>query len=532
MQSYLPWEGAYVVPVTFTTPELYVIEPRCRDRATMSWFEHDVELEWDEGEGDCAPDVQEVFLEVDVSLFAPWENGAGVTGLGDSGFDEGKERLLRRMLAQPFTEFCSVAYADDIYVFKYVKPDSNESNPLHFKFQSLVSCPTDVPLELPTVSHLAFRFIPSNLTTTSDSTFAQPALCPGTPTDLNSRLYRTALALLDTLHRYLWGALTHYQKRVQHDVLIPNPNARQSSRNAPSLQRIFPGVRSVVDLCKPTQSKYETAVSIILGRKIDAVVVGHSRPLRLSDAFSWSLWVALQDSSESEEFGQTLERMLLGAAAAFAAGSNLHANRVFSNSYSGPATVQNAGWDAGRYAAWKVSRKCSKTVAKRKTFRTGPVAAYTDSVGADTADINKAGHTPTMESTHTRIPSTRFPKDKELPLPPSTLPLSLPMKSRPRTDNRLGLSEDRGAMTSQQRSEEDLTTASSSLPTPAPALTKRLHALLELLTSERAYASDLALLRDVYMRLASEARRSKSTNASDLLKKKIRGLKPEEYIWG
>ncbi|KAG2116278.1 hypothetical protein DEU56DRAFT_919258 [Suillus clintonianus] len=38
---------------------------------------------------------------------------------------------------------------------------------------------------------------------------------PGTPTDLNSRLYRTALALLDTLHRYLWGALAHYQKHVQ-----------------------------------------------------------------------------------------------------------------------------------------------------------------------------------------------------------------------------------------------------------------------------------------------------------------------------
>ncbi|KAG2136833.1 hypothetical protein BD769DRAFT_1352221 [Suillus cothurnatus] len=55
-------------------------------------------------------------------------------------------------------------------------------------------------------------------------------------------------------------------------------------------------------------------------------------------------------------------------------------------------------------------------------------------------------------------------------------------------------------MSSQQRSEEDLTTAP---PTPAPAITKRQHALLELLTSERAYASDLALIRDVYMRLAS-----------------------------
>ncbi|KAG0698900.1 hypothetical protein DFH29DRAFT_939266 [Suillus ampliporus] len=83
-----------------------------------------------------------------------------------------------------------------------------------------------LPYYHPTVLHLAFRFIPSNVTTTSDPASAQPSLrieaipLPGTPTDLNSRLYRTALALLDTLHRYLWGALTHYQKRVQHDVLV------------------------------------------------------------------------------------------------------------------------------------------------------------------------------------------------------------------------------------------------------------------------------------------------------------------------
>ncbi|KAG1743775.1 hypothetical protein EDD22DRAFT_786389 [Suillus occidentalis] len=55
-------------------------------------------------------------------------------------------------------------------------------------------------------------------------------------------------------------------------------------------------------------------------------------------------------------------------------------------------------------------------------------------------------------------------------------------------------------MSGQQRSEEDLTIVPL---TPAPAITKRQHALQELLTSERAYASDLALIRDVYMRLAS-----------------------------
>jgi structural maintenance of chromosome 1 len=45
-----------------------------------------------------------------------------------------------------------------------------------------------------------------------------------------------------------------------------------------NLQRMFPGVRGrIVDLCKPTQRKYETAVSVILGRNIDAVVVDEEK---------------------------------------------------------------------------------------------------------------------------------------------------------------------------------------------------------------------------------------------------------------
>ncbi|KAG2739459.1 hypothetical protein P692DRAFT_20881749 [Suillus brevipes Sb2] len=48
------------------------------------------------------------------------------------------------------------------------------------------------------------------------------------------------------------------------------------------------------------------------------------------------------------------------------------------------------------------------------TSYTGPVAAYTDSIGADTSND---GHTPTMESAHT-LQSTRFPID-ELLLPPT-----------------------------------------------------------------------------------------------------------------
>ena len=45
-----------------------------------------------------------------------------------------------------------------------------------------------------------------------------------------------------------------------------------------NLQRIFPGVRGpVVDLCKPTQRKYDTAVSVVLGRNIDAIVVDEEK---------------------------------------------------------------------------------------------------------------------------------------------------------------------------------------------------------------------------------------------------------------
>jgi structural maintenance of chromosome 1 len=38
------------------------------------------------------------------------------------------------------------------------------------------------------------------------------------------------------------------------------------------------GVRGrVVDLCKPTQRKYELAVAVILGRNMDAVVVDEEK---------------------------------------------------------------------------------------------------------------------------------------------------------------------------------------------------------------------------------------------------------------
>ncbi|KAF9558584.1 DUF1613-domain-containing protein [Agrocybe pediades] len=76
---------------------------------------------------------------------------------------------------------------------------------------------SSLPYYHPTVHHLAFRYIPG----------PEPILrievdpLPETSLDLNARLYRTCLALLETLHRYGWGAMTNYKKRVIHDFLIP-----------------------------------------------------------------------------------------------------------------------------------------------------------------------------------------------------------------------------------------------------------------------------------------------------------------------
>lgn len=76
---------------------------------------------------------------------------------------------------------------------------------------------SSLPYYHPRVSHLAFRYVP----------LSPPMLqievvpLPDTPLDMGGRLYRTCLALLETLHRYGWGALVHYKKRVTHDCVVP-----------------------------------------------------------------------------------------------------------------------------------------------------------------------------------------------------------------------------------------------------------------------------------------------------------------------
>ncbi|KAF5354813.1 hypothetical protein D9756_005632 [Leucocoprinus leucothites] len=82
----------------------------------------------------------------------------------------------------------------------------------------IVSQGSKLPYYHPSVHHIAFRYIE----TIPASTLRIEVLpLPDTPADPSSRLYRTCLALLETLHRYGWGALTNYKKRVAHDCLVP-----------------------------------------------------------------------------------------------------------------------------------------------------------------------------------------------------------------------------------------------------------------------------------------------------------------------
>ena len=117
---------------------------------------------------------------------------------------------------------------------------------------------------------------------------------------------------------------------------------------------------------------------------------------------------------------------------------------------------------------------------------------FNDTLAAELASSYSGAtdsHSHSVDTLSNHTPALEFTRDKELPPPPSTLPLSLPVKATHQT-----LAP---AMSRQENLHQD------SQPSSTPALTKRRHALLELLTSERAYASDLALIRDVYMRLAS-----------------------------
>ncbi|KZT05928.1 DUF1613-domain-containing protein [Laetiporus sulphureus 93-53] len=103
------------------------------------------------------------------------------------------------------------------YCTLYSSSDDIDGLPTALVLTPLVPPGESLPYYHPAVSHIAFRYIscaPAILQ-------IEAVPLPGTPTDINSRLYRTCLALLETLHRYGWGAMTNYKKRVLHDQIIP-----------------------------------------------------------------------------------------------------------------------------------------------------------------------------------------------------------------------------------------------------------------------------------------------------------------------
>ena len=86
-----------------------------------------------------------------------------------------------------------------------------------------------LPYYHPAVTHLAFRYVDTACShSASEAHHILIEIVPldTTRIDLSSRIYRTCLALLETLDRYGWGAANNYQKRVLHDVLVPR-NAYQ-----------------------------------------------------------------------------------------------------------------------------------------------------------------------------------------------------------------------------------------------------------------------------------------------------------------
>ncbi|PCH33798.1 DUF1613-domain-containing protein [Wolfiporia cocos MD-104 SS10] len=99
----------------------------------------------------------------------------------------------------------------------YASTAEDDASPSTLVLSPIVTDEQPLPYYHPAVSHIAFRYV----LTDSPVLQIEAVPLPGTQTDISSRLYRTCLALLDTLHRYGWGALTHYQKRVKHDCIIP-----------------------------------------------------------------------------------------------------------------------------------------------------------------------------------------------------------------------------------------------------------------------------------------------------------------------
>lgn len=99
----------------------------------------------------------------------------------------------------------------------YASSTDDEATPVVLVLTPIVKDGASLPYYHPAVHHLAFRYIAAE----TPLLRIEIVPLPNTPTGIDSRIYRICLALLDTLHRYGWGAMSNYKKRVHHDCLIP-----------------------------------------------------------------------------------------------------------------------------------------------------------------------------------------------------------------------------------------------------------------------------------------------------------------------
>ena len=85
---------------------------------------------------------------------------------------------------------------------QHADPDVDHAVPTILVLTPIVDPGSSLPYYHPAVSHLAFRYIQEE----HPRLQIEVVPLPGIETDINSRLFRTSLALLDTLHRYGYGA--------------------------------------------------------------------------------------------------------------------------------------------------------------------------------------------------------------------------------------------------------------------------------------------------------------------------------------
>lgn len=145
-------------------------------------------------------------------------------------------RLLPRSLKRdaPMTQFCTFYHQEISTGTSAPDQDSHARSvsTLIILTPELDAESPKVPFYHPPVSHLAFHYIaPDPVSSISPPLpTLQIEIIPLSNRDTgekrelddyanpNSRLYRTCLALLETVFRHGWGFLTGYKKRVVHDV--------------------------------------------------------------------------------------------------------------------------------------------------------------------------------------------------------------------------------------------------------------------------------------------------------------------------